>query len=265
MKSILAVLLAAILLFGCTQPGGTQAGTGGAAGGAGAATGGTGAGTGGAAGTGATGGTTGGSTGGSTGGATGATGAAGGTGTETGGTDGGTGSGGESGGGAINLGEWSMEALIAMGAPVHCTIAYGGDLPGTFDMYVLGEKIMITGETVVEGGTQEFTEVIKPVGAKKMMYFTISGADGTGLEGCDWLSFDITETDVESEPGTVETTTVDYEQTPVSYQCFPDIFGDEKFATPGEVCDFSSIMQDPSAICNTYTGDEREQCLAAMG
>jgi len=238
MKYLLAVLLAAILLFGCIHPGGgAQAGGSGTSGGTGA---------GGAAGAGGTAGT-GGTSGGATGGAGGAAG-------------GSTGS-----GGGFNMEQWSMSALMAAGTPVHCTVTYGGDLPGTFDMYVWGEKLMITGETSIEGGTQTFTEVVKPVGGKKMMYWTVSGPEGRMMENCDWLAFDITKTSIESEPGTVETTTVDYEQPPISYECFPAVFGDEKFATPGNVCDFSNIMQNPASICNQYTGAEREQCLAALG
>lgn len=246
MKHILAILLAAILLFGCAQPGGgAQAGAGAAAGG-----------------TGATGGA-GGAPGAATGGAGGTAGGAG-AGAEAGAAGEAAGEA-ETGGGTLDLGAWSMGALIAMGTPVHCTVTYGGDLPGTFDMYVLGEKIMITGRTLVEGQAQSFTEVIKPVGGKKMMYWTVSGPEGTAFENCDWIALDITETGVESEPGSVETTTVDYEQPPVSYECSPAVFGDEKFATQGNVCDFSNIMQNPAAICNQYTGAEREQCLAAFG
>jgi hypothetical protein len=246
MKYILAVLLAAILLFGCSAPGGgTQTGTG-----THATTGGTSGGTGGT-GTGGTGGTTGGTGATGTGGTTGGTGA-------TGGTGGTSGT-----GGALDLSSWSMETLAGMGTPVHCTVTYTDqDVNGNYDMYIIGDSFMVTGQSTVEGGTQQFTEVVKTVSGKKMLYIQFSNAQGAMMQGCDWMSFEVNES--QTEP-TAQTTTLNVDQSPTNFQCFPAVFGQEKFATPGRVCDYSSLISNPSSICDQYTGDMRDQCLASMG
>lgn len=250
MKHILAILLVAILLFGCTQPGGTQAG---GAAGSGAATGGTGAGSTGPGGTGAGAGA---GTGGSTGGATGAAGAAGtesgGTGTETGGTDGGTGTGG--GTGPSSMTTWSMETLAAMGVPVHCTVNYGGASAGNYDIYVLGQKSAMTGTVVTASGNQEFSYIFKD----GKIYMPASLYAGIpGFEGCVWVSRSAT------EAASAQDTSVSPEAAPASFECAPDVFGEEKFATVGTECDFNTAM---AAICNQVpAGAARDACLANLG
>ncbi len=235
MKQLLVVLLAGILLFGCTQPGGgAQAGTGGTSGGTGAA---------GGAGTGGTGGTAG-----ETGTAGGATGGTGG---------GGTGSG-------FSMEAWSMEALASAGMPMKCTVTWGGEAPGTYDIYVIGQKSRMEGTYQVQGRSQPFVSILK----NEKLYMPASMMGGAeGMEGCDWVSFDAG-TEGASEPG--QTTSsyqmVDYDAPPVSYECNPAVFGDEKFATPGRVCDFQQMMQDQyGSYCDQLTGEDREQCLEAFG
>lgn len=236
MKYILAIMLAAILLFGCAQQGGgTQTGTGGTAGDA----------AGGAAG-GATGGTTGGTAG--TGGATGAE-----NGTAGGATGGATG--GASGtGGTIDLTSWSMETLAAMGTPVHCTVTYSGTMAGTYDIYILGQRSAMTGTFATATGNQDISYVFKD----NKIYMPASlYASIPGFEGCDWVSRSTTATT------SVQESTVSVETAPESFSCTPDVFGDEKFATAGTECDFSTTM---AAVCDPIpAGAARDQCLANLG
>ena len=238
MKYILAVLLAAILLFGCTQPGGrTQTGTGGTSGGTGA-TGGTGAGTG-------TGATTGGTTGG-TGGTTGGTGGTGGT------------TGGETGG--FSMDEWSMDALMAAGAPMKCIVTWGGEAPGQYTIYVKGQKVRMEGTYQSMGHDVPYISIMKD-NVAYMPATMMAGAPG--FENCDWLS--ITSEEETTGGDTTITQPVDYDTPPVSYDCNPDVFGEEKFATPGIVCDFQEMMQQQYAsYCEGLTGDAYTQCMAAF-
>ena len=54
----------------------------------------------------------------------------------------------------------------------------------------------------------------------------------------------------------------DFDMPPMEYECNPEAFGDEKFATPGQLCDFMEVMQ--ASMCEGLTGDAYTQCLAAF-
>ncbi|MDD5096813.1 MAG: hypothetical protein PHY95_04855 [Candidatus ainarchaeum sp.] len=238
MKHILAVLLVAILLFGCAQQGeATQAGTGGTTG----STPETGAS--GTTGTGATGET--------------ATGAEAETGTTGDSTEvaatGETGTGTETGATGVTMDTWSMETLAAMGVPMHCTVTYSGEMTGTFDIYVLGQKSAMSGTFATAAGDQEMSYVFKD----NKIYMPASLFAGMpGFEGCVWVT--------RSAEATASTeTTVSTETVPATFECVPGVFGDEKFATEGTECDFNTAM---ASVCDSVpAGEARDQCLSSLG
>ncbi|MCX6768401.1 MAG: hypothetical protein NTY83_00975 [Candidatus Micrarchaeota archaeon] len=155
---------------------------------------------------------------------------------------------------------WSMDALMAAGTPMHCTVRYGGDYPGSYEMYILGQKARIEGFSSSGGQTNEMLMISKD--NKAYMEGSVM-ASSPGFENCDWIYFESEET----EPtGTSEAVSMDdFEAPPVEYDCAPAVFGEEKFATPGTVCNFQEMMQQQYAsYCDDLTGDAKAQCLAAF-
>lgn len=162
----------------------------------------------------------------------------------------------------LNLDTWSMAALTAFGAPVHCTVTYGGDMPGTYEMYIWGEKARVEGTYEVTGGTESFVTISKD--DRTYMPASMMG-DMPGTESCDWFYFEAAEPEPgePAEQGTYETMSMeDFETPPYEFHCEPAVFGDEKFATPGQVCDFMEVMR--TSMCEGLTGDAYAQCLAAF-
>lgn len=196
-----------------------------------------------------------------------------------------SGAGEESGGeeaGGLGLEEWSMAAMMAMGTPVHCSGTDAQDgMSSTFDIYIMGESYRAEGTSSYDGETYSYTMVLK--GQKMYMK-----DDGTGMgmgmftdeTGCEWYLIDNAKLESElpeSEEGaeTEFTGTPDFEEMPQDYSCEAASFGDEKFSTPGKICDITedliAMMQmgaqpgpgdDP---CAGLPADARDACYASYG
>ena len=153
--------------------------------------------------------------------------------------------------------EWSMDALMAAGMPMKCVVTWGGEAPGQYTMYIRGQNVRMEGSYQSQGASVPYISIMKG----NTVYMPVDMMGGAqGFENCDWFSI----TAEESTPTGGETTyqNVDYNAPPVSYDCNPDVFGDEKFATPGQVCDFQQMMQQQYAsYCDGLTGDEYTQCM----
>ena len=156
--------------------------------------------------------------------------------------------------------EWSMDALMAAGAPMKCIVTWGGEAPGQYTLYVKGQKVRMEGTYQSQGTSVPYLSIMKDNKAY-MEAQMMAGAQG--FENCDWLSMTVEEGNTTGSQTTAQT--VDYNAPPVSYECNPDVFGEEKFATPGNVCDFQQMMQQQYAsYCDDLTGDAKAQCLAAF-
>ena len=164
--------------------------------------------------------------------------------------------------GGLDLDTWSMAALTAFGAPVHCTVTYGGDMPGSYEMYIWGEKMRVEGTYEGAEGAEAFVTISKD--DRTYMPASMMG-EMPGAESCDWFYFEASEPEPgePAEPGTYETMGMeDFEAPPFEFHCEPAVFGDEKFATPGQLCDFMEVMR--TSMCEGLTGDAYTQCLAAF-
>jgi hypothetical protein len=127
-------------------------------------------------------------------------------------------------------------------------------MAGTYDIYILGQKSAMTGTFATATGNQDISYVFKDnkIYMPASLYATIPG-----FEGCDWVSRSTTATT------SVQESTVSVETAPESFSCTPDVFGEEKFATVGTECDFSTTM---AAVCDPIpAGAARDACLANLG
>ncbi len=183
------------------------------------------------------------------------------------------------------FGSWDMQAMMAAGQPVHCTMTYSDEgYTSVSEMWLKGENMRSESTTTTDGQTYETTAIIKG----DVVY--VSGQQGMGMdEDCDWVKMDnkrleecIPESD---EPMAAEMGAYDYEDTyetaPSEYNCDYATFGDEKFDTPGKVCDLTEELcnmyeslgeggsgipgMDPEELCGVYTGEEYAQCMQAFG
>ncbi len=166
--------------------------------------------------------------------------------------------------GGLDLDAWNMPALIALGTPVHCTVTYGGEMPGTYEMWIWGEKFRTEG--TYEGMEEPFISIYKD---DKSYISASTMSEMPGAEECDWFVFEAEEPEPGEEPGTEPSYEPmgpeDFDMPPMEYDCSVAVFGDEKFATPGTVCDFMELMQQQYAsYCEGLTGDAYTQCLAAF-
>lgn len=180
---------------------------------------------------------------------------------------------------------WDMQAMMAAGQPVHCTMTYSEEgFTSVSEMWLKGENMRSESTTTADGQTYETTAIIKG----DVVY--ISGQQGMGMdEDCDWVKMDnarLAECIPESDESmAAEMGAYDYEDTydtpPAQYNCDYATFGDEKFDTPGKVCDLTEEFctmyeslgeggsgipgMDPAEICGSYTGEEYAQCMQAFG
>ncbi|GEM_PF-618184 len=198
---------------------------------------------------------------------------------------GGAETGGESAGsegtGGLGLQGWDVAAMMAMGSPIHCSGSSTEDgVASTFDMYLKGENYRAEGTSTYDGETYTYVMVMKG----KKMYMK---DDGTGMgmgmftdeTGCAWYLIDSEKLESEMpESGEEEsefTGTPDFEATPQDYECGAGAFGDEKFETPGKVCDITDdliAMMEMAAQpgpatdpCAGLPADARDACYASYG
>lgn len=183
------------------------------------------------------------------------------------------------------FGSWDMQAMMAAGQPVHCTVTYSDQsYTSVSEMWLKGQNIRSESTTTSDGQTYESVAIIKG----DVVY--VSGQQGMGMEeDCDWVKMDnkrLAECIPESDESmAAEMGAYDYEDTyetpPAEYNCDYATFGDEKFDTPGKVCDLTEELctlyesmgeggsgipgMDPQEICGVYTGEEYAQCMQAFG
>lgn len=184
------------------------------------------------------------------------------------------------------FGDWDVGAMMAEGQPVHCTVTYSaGGQTSTSEVWIKGQNMRSEATTSMEGETYETVAIIKG----DVVY--VSGSSGMGMgteEDCDWIKMDNKRLE-ECIPASEESTASEmdaydyqetYEETPADYHCDYAAFGDEKFDTPGKVCDLTEELcslyesieggsgipgMDPEEICGAYTGEEYAQCMQAFG
>jgi hypothetical protein len=175
---------------------------------------------------------------------------------------------------------WDMQAMMEMGQPVHCTVTMNEEgMSYTSEMWFKGENMRVETSTSSGGEAYMGTVIIK----NDVMYMSQQEGYGMGeMEDCDWQMLDSKELEAcmpESEEPT-ETGTFDvetYEATPSEYHCEYGTFGDEKFATPGKVCDLTQQLCDMyemmeseafpgmgADMCEGLTGQEYADCMEAV-
>jgi hypothetical protein len=183
------------------------------------------------------------------------------------------------------FGDWDMQAMMAAGQPVHCTVTYtNAGQSSVSEVWLKGQNVRSESTTTMEGETYETTAIIKG----DVVY--VSGQQGMGMdEDCDWVKMDNKRLEecipASDEPMAAEMGTYDYqdayETAPASYECDYATFGDEKFSTSGNVCDLTEQLctlyesmgeggsgipgMDPEEICGPYTGEDYAQCMQAFG
>ena len=177
--------------------------------------------------------------------------------------------------------EWDMQAMMAMGQPVYCTVTVREEgMTSTMKMWVKGESMRIESSSQYEGEAYQSTMIMK----NDIIYMSEQGGMGMMEEGCDWQMLDNKKLEAcmpEEDPsasydiGTFDTGT--YESPPYDYHCEYAVFGDEKFATPGKVCDLSQQLCDMyemmesgtfpgmgAGMCAGLTGQDYADCIEAF-
>ncbi|MEM4366795.1 MAG: hypothetical protein QW035_01540 [Candidatus Anstonellales archaeon] len=194
------------------------------------------------------------------------------TGQGRGGSTGGSGAGGSgsgSAGGQDQFSTWDLEAFAAMGAPIKCTVRYRFEGGETYvEMYMKGKDIRMDGYTISQGEKVDFSEVLK--NNQKDLYLHMGETMPIGNKNCYWLYYNLEEMKTEASSDESDVGGVDMDMPPVEYKCEKAAFGDEKFATPGEVCDMSALMKaaqsgSQAAYCEYLTGQDKIDCLKALG
>jgi len=161
------------------------------------------------------------------------------------GSGGGTGAGGAgsgAGNAANNLAGLGYLQLVELGVPVECTVKSTTDgVTSTTLMKMKGKNSMMETSYVDPQTKQETKTTAIVKGTANMVYMKVSGSlYGQFAAGCDWLAIS-SSNETQAPSGAVNTT--ELEGLPASdFTCQPSLFGDEVFATPGKVCDFSQIL-----------------------
>lgn len=134
----------------------------------------------------------------------------------------------------------SYGLAIAAGVPLECTAVVNGE---TMKYWVKGNNMLMSG---MSGGRQ-ITAVLKD----DDVYIKLNEEDKVSYSqmglSCDWFLMKGEET---GAPGTGESTgsdmttvdTTSYTAPNVKWSCVAAVFGDEKFATPGNACTGEDLM-----------------------
>jgi hypothetical protein len=180
---------------------------------------------------------------------------------------------------------WDIEAMLALGQPVHCTTTYvTGSFSSTSEIFLKGENMRIESTTVSDGVATESKLIMKG----NTTYLATSEGQTYGLEeDCVWVMLDfdrMAECVPESMKDETESMSSSFdfnsEDAPDEYNCGYALFGDEKFVPDGKVCDLTEQMCDAYAMmgegggfpqpaidasmCAQLTGDEYTQCLSMV-
>ncbi|MBD3389386.1 hypothetical protein GF415_00310 [Candidatus Micrarchaeota archaeon] len=167
---------------------------------------------------------------------------------------------------------WDMQAMMALGQPVHCTVTYtSGGISTTSEMWMKEENLRVETSTAAGEDTYSGTVVMK--GDEVYTQSTASYA-GMAEEECDWIKLDserLKECIPESMSEEESTFEIDYdeeyEEVPSEYNCDYGTFGDEKFEVSGTVCDLTEDLCDMYAMMEggTYTGADPSMCEGLEG
>jgi len=178
-------------------------------------------------------------------------------------------SGGEGGGGQQqNYDKMTMGALMKLGVPIKCTITYNypkEGASGTVTEYILNGNVRVESQAKTSAGTSFTIAVVKKDGTYLGTTPEMK-TEGSVYANCDWLFYPTGEEKKTGyEINEEETAGAMYESLGYEYtvHCEPAMFGEEKFATPGNVCNMKEMM---SNVCASITDlDARAQCEQAMG
>jgi hypothetical protein len=147
-------------------------------------------------------------------------------------------------GGANQAAIATYAAAMAAGIPLECTVTANGQ-PMTIDikgenMYMMGQSGGQTYEMVYKGGVSYMK-----LSADMKAAFAQMG------KNCDWLAIAANETS--SSGGVSPPASADSVQAPdVAWSCVPGLFNDDKFLTPGASCSMSDLY--PAAGAGAVPG-----------
>jgi len=158
-----------------------------------------------------------------------------------------------------SLAGMGFDQLAALGMPVRCTVTTTQN--GTsvsMNLWLRGANFR--SEMTPPGAAETFVTILKGnemfvrASSEMKQAFAAMGKE------CDWLKITQQET---AQPGAGEATSPGEleEIPPTNFQCAPDTFGDEKFATPGKVCDYASLLGGV-APPSTPSGGWMEECMS---
>ncbi|MEM2948276.1 MAG: hypothetical protein QXG02_01990 [Candidatus Anstonellales archaeon] len=164
---------------------------------------------------------------------------------------------------AQNYDEMAMGALMKLGAPIKCTFTYRSareGISGSAVYYILNKNIRMESQQTNPDGKVSTTVIMK----NEEAYLQMTPEMKVGMyQNCDWLYYpkeEAKEYEINEEE-TVGATYKDlgYEYT---YKCEPAMFGEERFATPGKVCNVKEMLGN---MCATIEDPEaRAQCEQAI-
>ncbi|MCX8205981.1 MAG: hypothetical protein N3H30_02000 [Candidatus Micrarchaeota archaeon] len=135
----------------------------------------------------------------------------------------------------------TIEDAIKAGIPYECitTVTQGG-MASTTHLWIKGENLYIE---ATQMGTQ-VNLVVKGKGiyadASRQPYSAYKQVPGYG--DCAWILFESNETGETYEKMPTDLGFYTQPQQGYKVECKPAMFGDEKFATPGRVCNVNDIM-----------------------
>ncbi len=126
---------------------------------------------------------------------------------------------------------FDLATYIESGLPIKCDIeTYEDGITKRMVLYIKGYKLRAH-------------DYLSPDGSERLALI-MNGTDmyvpQVESPECDWLK--ISSKDGDSSTGATNVSIID---TPVTnYSCVEDVFGDEKFDTPGKICDFWEIISE---------------------
>jgi len=154
----------------------------------------------------------------------------------------------------------TLADALAQSVPMECTSSY-----------IAYNQVEYTTHSWIKDGnvrhevdTEEGTSVIIFKDDKTYME---AGAYGQDVPDCDWIVFEMEEeSDVEQPDQFSYSTEMVSNPEKYSVECHAAVFGDEKFATPGETCTFEELFQLPPEFdaCSGLTGQALTDCLSAQ-
>lgn len=179
---------------------------------------------------------------------------------------------------------WDMQALVALGQPVYCTVTYtDGSFTTESELFFKGESMRVESTSTMNGESYDAKMIL--VG--NVSYLSMEGQTYGMDEDCDWVMMDfgrlqecIPEDMLDETGDTTEMFSADdYEAAPDDFYCEYGTFGDEKFVAQGKVCDMTEEMceiyemmgsggypQMPmdESMCAGLTGQDYQDCLDAV-